>query len=139
MRLPVIITVAAAHVDSVNAIFEAMGKGANTVTVKCCSTAIADPTHETPASHYIAQDMSATDSDVAEWQAMTSGSFRDDLSSLWGRDGLLTLVAARVACMGGNMTVASEAGLDTNEERESFLSGILIGKGLQLVPDPPVI
>ena len=134
--LPAIITVEAGHETDVNRVFAAMGKGEDTVSRACVAADDEEATYETPATHYIAQDMGALDSDVAEWQAMCNGNLPDIAPNIWGEGGIISSVDAQTAL--AHMTVASEAGLDTPQKVENFLAGILLGKNLKFRPDPPV-
>ena len=136
-NLPSIICVEAAWVDPVNAVFAACGKGEGTVSRACVAADNDAATWETPATYYIAQDMSAQSDEVAEWQAMCSGGNLPDISpNLWGQSGIISSQDAQAALV--HMTVASEAGLGTPQEVENFLAGILLGKGLKFRPDPPL-
>lgn len=136
-NLPSIICVEAGWESGVNAVFAAMGKGEGTVSRACVAADNDTATWETPATHYIAQDMSAQSDEVAEWQAMCSGGDLPDISpNLWGVNGVISSQDAQAAL--SHMTVASEAGLDTPQAVENFLAGILLGKGLKFRPDPPL-
>lgn len=132
MILPVILTVEAAHLDDVNRVFAALGKGEGYISVACVGRDDATATHETPATHYFAQDMGAKDSDVAIWQAMCGGMLPGGV--IWGQNGVITSLDAQTAL--AHMTVASEAGLDTPQKAENFLAGVLVGKNLKKRPEP---
>ena len=134
MNLPAIIFVEAAHTAAVNAVYEAMGKGEDTVSVGCCAIAT-EATWETPATHYMAQDMSAQDGDVVVWQAMCEGDL-PLISGVWGEAGVISAQDAQAALV--HMIVISAAGLNSEPAKEAFLAGALAGQGLKFIPNPPL-
>jgi len=134
--LPAIVIVAAAHRDTVNAIWEfVLLRGPNNLARKCCAI---DPeaTHETPATHFMFQDMGATDTDIAAWQALASGAMPAGVD--WGVGGIPIEADAVAACTGGNLLVFSAAGLVTTQDALDWRDGTFAGVGLQYVPDEPL-
>src|SRR5690606_28355866 len=71
-NLPCIIICAASVATDVNLVIEAQGKGPNAVSRGLCAI---DPsaTHETPATHFMMQDMSAQGTDGVIWQGIPEG------------------------------------------------------------------
>lgn len=138
--LPAICICTAAARDDINLVWEAMGRGPNNISRKLCAI---DPnaTWETPATHYMMQDMSATDSDVAEWQALCNGDL-PLIQGTWGEDGIISAWDAQVACSDGNLQVFSAAGLDDSGVNGAtpteWRDGVFIGVGLMFVPDAPI-
>lgn len=135
-NLPCIMIAKAAVKDSVNLVLEAQGRGPGNLSRKMCPI---DPlaTYETPPTHYMMQDMSATDALVTSWQAACS----DHLPSIigeWGQDGIISSLEAQTACGAGNMQVYSAAGLVSGEDATAWRDGIFLGVGLQFVPDAPL-
>lgn len=134
--LPCIMIAKAGPHTNVNLVLEAQGRGPGNLSRKMCAI---DPnaTWETPATHYMMQDMSATDTLVAEWQALCNG----DLPAIpgqWGQDGVISSLDAQTACSNGNMQVYSAAGLVSLEDSTAWRDGTFLGVGLQFVPDPPL-
>lgn len=135
-NLPAIVICAAAHVTNANLVWEAMGRGPNNISRKMCAI---DPeaTWETPATHFMMQDMSAQDTNVAIWQGLCEGDL-PPISGVWGEDGVISAGAAQAACGGGNMQVYSAAGLETSQQATDWRDGVFLGVGLQFVPDEPI-
>lgn len=135
-NLPAIVICTAAVRANVNLVWEAMGRGPNNLSRKLCSI---DPeaTYETPATHYLMQDMGATDSDVAIWQGLCENNL-PPIEGTWGEDGIIEAGDAQAACGGGNMQVYSAAGIVTPQQRDEWRDGVLLGAGLQFVPDEPI-
>lgn len=132
-RLPSIITVEAAHVENVNRVFSAMGKGDGTLSRAAIPADTVAPSPSTPATHYVAQDMGADAAEVAVWQAMCNGDL-PQIEGTWGENGVIGAAEAQTAL--AHMQVASEAGLTDAGEPEAFLAGILLGKNLMFRPEP---
>lgn len=135
-NLPAIAICTAAVVTNVNRVWEeGLLRGPNNLSRKLCPI---DPlaTHETPATHYMMQDMSAQDTDVAVWQGLCAGNLPEGVS--WGEFGIISGADAIAACGGGNMQVYSAAGLETSEQAADWREGVLLGVGLQFVPDEPI-
>lgn len=135
-NLPCIMIGKAADKDDINLVLEAQGRGPGNLSRKMCSI---DPlaTWETPATHYMMQDMSATDTLVASWQAACNGDL-PAIDGQWGVDGVISSLDAQEACSGGNMQVYSAAGLVTGEDATAWRDGTFLGIGLQFVPDAPL-
>lgn len=138
--LPAICICTVAACDDINRVWEAMSRGPGTFTRKLCAID-ANATWQTPATHYLMQDMSATDSDVAEWQALCSGDL-PPITGTWGEDGIISAEDAQAACDGGNLQVFSAAGLDDSGDNGAtptqWRDGVLLGAGLMFVPDAPI-
>lgn len=137
-NLPCIMIGKASVKDNINLVLEAQGRGPGSLSRKMCAI---DPTatYETPATHYMMQDMSATDTLVASWQAMASGVMPglDDFGApmVWG----IISKPDAIACTGnGNMQVYSAAGLITGEDATAWRDGTFVGIGLQFVPAAPI-
>jgi hypothetical protein len=135
-NLPCIMVAKAAAKTDINLVLEAQGRGPGNLSRKMCSI---DPlaTFETPATHYMMQDMSATDTLVASWQAACNGDL-PAIEGQWGQEGVIASLAAQTACSGGNMQVFSAAGLVTGEDATNWRDGTFLGIGLQFVPDMPI-
>ena len=137
MNAPSIVICTAAVRDDINLIWEAMGRGPNNISRKLCAI---DPeaTWETPATHYMMQDMTATDADEANWKAMAENNDLPPIEGVWGENGVISASNAQAAISGGNMQVYSAAGLVTPQIRDDWRDGVLLGAGLQFVPEEPV-
>lgn len=135
-NLPCIVICKAEVVNDLNNIWEAMGRGPNNISRKMCAV---DPnaTHETPATHYMMQDMSAQDSDVIVWQAMCEGDL-PIINGTWGEDGIIEAAAAQAAAGNNNMQIYSAAGLVGGQDATDWRDSIFAGRGLQFVPDEPI-
>lgn len=130
-NLPVIAVCTAAARENVNLVWEAMSRGPGTFSRKLTSEASPIPT--SPATHYLMSDASATESDVAEWQAMASGDLPDIGTNSWGVDGIISSADAQAAISAANLQVYSASGDVIPTEHAA---GILASHGLQFVPDP---
>jgi hypothetical protein len=135
--LPCIMIAKAAVRTNVNLVLEAQGRGPGSLSRKMCAI---DPnaTWETPATHYMMQDMSATDTLVASWQAACNGDLPDIGTNVWGQNGIISSIDAQTACGNGNMQVYSAAGLVSGEDATNWRDGTFAGIGLQFVPDMPI-
>lgn len=135
---PCIVIATEANRTNVNLIWEAMGRGPDSLSRKLCAI---DPgaTYETPATHYLMQDMSATDADVALWAAM-AGAGRDlpPIAGTWGELGIISAQDAQAAIGPGNIFAFPAYGLETEQDELNWRDGVLSGMGLQFVPDAPV-
>lgn len=139
--LPAILVCLAAYRDNINAVWEAMGRGPNNISRKLCAIN-PSATWETPATHYMMQDMGAIDTDVARWQALCAGTLPtlDDLGSPipWGDPGFISQQDAIAACGNNHMQVYSAAGLASSLEANEWRDGIFVGINLQFVPNEPI-
>lgn len=79
-------------------------------------------TPATPATHWLMFDASASDSDVAEWQAMTTGNL-PAIAGIWGADGVISSEDAQSATHASVLHVYSVAGEVSAED-------FLLGKGV---------
>lgn len=133
MSLPAICICTAAARDNVNLVWEAMNRGPGTFSRKL--TDEADPTPASPATHYLMSDASASEADVAEWQAMASGDLPDIGTNSWGIEGIVSSADAQAAISGANLQVYSASGDVVPTEHAA---GILASRGLKFVPDPEI-
>lgn len=134
MQLPRITIVTAAALTDFNRICNAMGLGTAYLGRPLCAI---DPeaTWETPATHYLANDMSALDSEAPVWQGMAQEADLPPINGTWGEDGVISAQDAQAALAFGNVKVFTAAGEDTPMQ---WLNGVLLGCGLQFVPDEPL-
>lgn len=139
MNLPRIAVIVAPAVTDMNRICEAMGLGTPYFTRKLCAVdPLAD--HNTPATHYLASDMSALAEDNPEWQAMATAADLPAIQGIWGENGVISAQDAQAVLAPGNLQVYTAAGLDPNntDGPTEFRNGIFAGLGLQFVPDEPI-
>lgn len=132
MNLPMVCIVVAAHRDNINLVWAARGLGPECFTRRLCVSGAATP--ETPPTHWLMSDATATDAEVATCQRMSDG----DLPPLpegvaWGVDGVISAADALAAIDGSALQVYSVSG---DVEPVDHVSGILASRGLQYVPDP---
>ena len=133
MELPTIGIVAASVRDACNRVLDAQGRGPDSFT-RTLAPADPAPTPSTTPTHYFMQDMSATDSLAAAWQALANVGDLPAISGVWGEDGVISAAEAQAACAGGNMHVYTAAGPMTPTERDAWRDGILAGRGLAFIP-----
>ena len=133
MSLPAICVCTAAVRTNVNLVWEAMGRGPGTFSRKL--TDEASPTPESPATHYLMSDTSATEADVAEWQAMASGDLPNIGQNQWGQNGIISSVDAQEATSGANLQVYSASG---DVIPIDHANGILASRGLKFVPEEEI-
>lgn len=139
MNLPRISIIKVAAKDDMNLICQAMGEGFPYFTRKICAIdPLAD--HNTPATHYLAQDMAAQAEDADEWLAMATEANLPAIAGTWGEDGVISAQDAQAALAPGNLQVYTAGGLDpaVNGAATAWRDGILLGAGLQFVPDEPI-
>lgn len=134
MNLPRIAIVTAAAYADLNRICNAMGLGTAYFTRKLCAID-ENATHETPATHYMVQDMSAQSSEQDMWQGMAQEADLPPISGVWGEDGVISAQDAQAALAFGNLKVDTTAGEDNPT---AWRDGILLGRGLMFVPDEPI-
>lgn len=128
-NLPAICICTAAAQSNVNLVWEAMGRGPGTFSRKL--TDDPNPTSGSTVTHHLMSDASASDADVAEWQAMASGNLPDIGSKQWGIEGIISSVDAQEAISGANLQVYSASGDVIPVEHAA---GILASRGLAFVP-----
>lgn len=133
-NLPRIVIVAAAAVTDMNRICDAMGLGSGYFTRKLCAI---DPQadHTTPATHWFVQDMSAQQSEDAMWQGMANEADLPPIAGVWGENGVISAQDAQAAIGPSNLQVYNAAG---GVDGSGWRDGILLGAGLQFVPDGPI-
>lgn len=124
--------------EDLDAIWAAMGRGPVTFERKLCSINEQNPTDQTPPTHRVMQDMSATDELVAQWAAMAQN---NDLPSLpadvvWGENGVISAQDAQAAIANGNLFVFPAYGLETEQDELNWQAGAIAGMQLRFVPDP---
>ena len=130
-NLPIILICGISAKNGINAVLEALGRGPNNISRKLCAI---DPeaTHETPATHYMMQDMGAQDTDVLLWAGMKAGNLPDTVA--WGEEGIISEQDAIAACAGMNLYSAAQ---DFKLPWE-WCADVLASVGLQFVPDEPI-
>lgn len=131
MTLPAICICTAAAQTNVNKVWEAMGRGPGTFSRRL--TDDPNPTISSTVTHYLMSDTSASEADVAEWQAMASGDLPDIGMNQWGQEGIISSVDAQAAINGANLQVYSASG---DVIPTDHAAGILASRGLSFVPDP---
>jgi hypothetical protein len=134
--VPAILICTDAVKTDANLVWNATGRGPSTFSVPL----VADDenaTHETPATHWLAQDMSATAALAVTWLGMTNGDL-PQISGVWGVDGVISAQDAMAACMGGNLQVYSAGGLIEGNAAIEWRNAILAGRGLIIRPDEPI-
>jgi len=129
MNLPSLVIVTAAARTDANRVWDAMGRGPSTFIRRLTTDDPALVSSE--ATHYCMFDTSASDSDVAEWQAMTEGNL-PAISGTWGADGVIEAADAQAATAGAVMQVYSAAG---DVVPLDFVNSVIAGRGLSFVPD----
>ena len=137
MYTPAIIICTVAAREDINLIWEAMGRGPNNISVRLCAIN-PEPTRETLPTHYMMQDMSATDVDTVHWQAMAEVGLLPPIDGEWGGAGLISALDAQAAISDGNMQVYIASGIATPELRDAWRNGVLLGAGLRFIPDEPM-
>lgn len=89
-KMPAILMSLPASLTVVNHTLEMLGRGPGNVSVALVAIGDTEATHETPATAYFMQDMSAQDADVSRWTALVDGTAPtvDDQSNpiAWGVD-----------------------------------------------------
>jgi len=130
MNLPALVLVTADSIATANAVFGNLTSGPRQITARLSDQP--NPDENATPTHYYMMDMSALDTDVANWQAMTAGDM-PQINGAWGVDGVPAGDAAKAAFTGGKLKVFSAAGIDT---AQPFVDGVLLGEGLHKVPDP---
>ena len=130
-NLPIILICGISAKDGINAVLEALGRGPGNISRKLCAV---DPeaTYETPATHYMMQDMSATDADVLLWTGMKAGILPDTVE--WGEEGIISEQDAIAACAAMNLYCA----VQDFELPRDWCKRELNGLGLMFVPDEPI-
>ncbi|MES2497134.1 MAG: hypothetical protein V4618_13555 [Pseudomonadota bacterium] len=114
-----------------------MDRGPNNISRPLCAI---DPlaTFETPPTHYMMQDMSAMDTETAIWQVMAEEGTLPPIAGEWGVGGVISEVAAETALASGNLQTYIASGIPTPELRDAWRNGVLLGAGLQFLPDEPL-
>jgi hypothetical protein len=114
-----------------NKVWEQMGRGPETFMVPLVPIS-PPPTHLTPPTHYMFQDMSANSDDVLCWQQLCEGHLPEGVE--WT---IITEPEVLAACGAGNLQVYSAAGLVTPADATAWRTGVFSGRGLQFVPLDP--
>ncbi len=136
MQLPTIIICTDAAKAGINAVLEAQGLGPDNISVPLCAI---DPeaTWETPPTHWYMQDMSATDTLAASWQAYSSGTL-PEIAVTWGEDGIISEQdALNAVATPGSMIVFTATGFESAADRDAWRDNSYTSQGLQRVPDAP--
>lgn len=131
MARTILAIIGAGVVADGNAVLEAWGKGPNAFVRKVCAD---EPgvTSATPATHYLLNDSSATENDIAVFQAMADRVLPPLASGAWGEDGLISAADALDAVSADSLQAYSYSG---DADPAEHMNGILAGRGLRLVPD----
>lgn len=139
MRAPTIVIVTAAAQVPLNRIWEAMGRGPDTFSVRLCAD-VPEATYESPVTHYLMCDMSAMQNDLVVWAAMAENNDLPPLPNgvIWGENGVISALDAQAAINGGNMFVFPAYGLQTQQDKDNWLAGALAALSLRILPDEPV-
>ena len=136
---PCIIFITAAVKSDMDAIWAAMGRGQGAFSRKCCPI---DPeaTWETPATHYMMQDESATVEDEVIWRALVSNQDLPELPPgvVWGEEEVITAAAAMAAATEANVDIFSHIGSFTSERSRVWRNKCFETMDLQFVPDEPL-
>lgn len=119
-----------------NRVFDATGRGPATFSVPLVALDDDGATWETPATHWLAQDMSATAELAVTWLAMTDGDL-PQIGGVWGENGVISAQDAMAACSGGNLAVYSAGGLVEEQQAIEWRNAILAGRNLKLRPNEP--
>lgn len=131
-NLPTILICPVSAKDGINAVLEALGRGPNNISRKLCAVD-SEATYETPATHYMMQDMSATDADMLLWTGMKAGILPDTVE--WGEEGIISSEQdAIAACAAMNLYSAAQ---DFKLPWE-WCADVLASVDLQFVPDEPI-
>lgn len=134
-NLPFVGICTAAAKTNVDLVWEAMGRGPGTFFRKVCAIN-PSATWQTPATHYLSSDASATDGDIAIWQGFAAANLPPlPVDVIWGENGVIGAADAIAAISGANLQVYSVSG---DVEPADHIAGILIGRGLQYVPEMPI-
>jgi len=135
-NVPAILICADAKHTDCNRTFDAIGRGPNTFSVALVAASDDSATYQSPATHWLGQDMSATDELTSIWLAMTNGEM-PAITGSWGEDGIISEVDAVAACTSGNLQVYSAGGLIDSAAAMAWRNAVLEGAGLKLRPDEP--
>lgn len=130
---PCMIFVQAANQADMNAVWTAMGRGAPFLR-KCCAI---DPnaTDQTPATHFVTLDESATLELEQTWRAMIDNQDLPEIAGTWGEDGIISAQDAQAVLASGNW-LFSHVGDFTAEQDLAWQNGCFATLGIQFVPDP---
>lgn len=135
ISVPTMCIITDAKKTDINHVWEAMGRGPGTFSVR-----LAAPPTDTAsvATHWLMCDMSAKDTDAAVWGRMAAAFDLPPLPDgvLWGQNGVIPSAAAQAAMV--DLRVFTAYGLaedDDGFERQAWLAGILEGQTLALIPD----
>lgn len=135
---PSIVIVTAAAQPAINAIWEAMGKGPDTFSVRLCAKD-ENATWESPVTGYLMLDMGAQQSDVDVWSAMAQSNDLPPLPAgvVWGENGVISASEAQAALGNESMVVFPAYGITTVEGRTAWIESSLNSRGVQILPDEP--
>lgn len=126
-NIPCICLATAAAAPDLDKVWEAMGRGPGNFTQ---AAQLVTPSEDPEAiTHYLMQDMNATESDEALWRAFAASADLPPIQGIWGEDGIISAADAQAASAG--LTVYSMAGTgNANAWRE----GIIEANGLASPP-----
>lgn len=136
-NVPTILICAHAVKTDCNLVWDATGRGPNTFSVPLVAADDDEADHTTTPTHWLAQDMSATDTLAVTWLAMTEGDL-PQINGVWGEEGVISAPDAMAACGNGNLQVYSAGGLVEGNAAIEWRNAILAGRNLKLRPDEPI-
>ncbi|MGY6663354.1 MAG: hypothetical protein ACXIVO_13650 [Glycocaulis sp.] len=130
-NIPCICVASAALAADLDRVWAAMGRGTDTFTA---AMALHDPQDMENPTHYLMQDMSATEGLEALWRAFAASADLPPIDGIWGEEGVISAADAQAASAG--LTVYSVAAASISPaEGQSWRDGIITSLGL--VPAPP--
>lgn len=124
MSIPLFVLAKAEHITTINAVLAALASGPQMMIAQ-----YALASSPQVASHRALLNMSATQSMVDEFAAMTQG-ILPAINGEWGADGIPTGAEAVAALTSGNMIVVPGYGIDDNSKDE-WIAGQLAGFAIQ--------
>lgn len=135
--VPAILICTNAVKDDCNRVFDATGRGPTTFSRAMVAADDDTATYLSTPTHWLAQDMSATDDSTITWLAMTDGDL-PQISGVWGEGGVISAADAMAACGGGNLNVYSAGGLLDETAVLAWRNSVIAGAGLKFRPDEPI-
>lgn len=139
-NVPAILVIKDSKKANANLVFDAMGRGPATFSVPLVAADDDDADHTTTPTHWLAQDMSATDTLTTVWLAMTDGDL-PQIGGVWGENGVISAQDAMDAMGGGKFQVYSAGGLDVDANPNAatdWRESVLAGANLKRRPDAPL-
>lgn len=127
--LPTICICTATNRDGLNLVWEVIGRGPNNFSRALCAID-SDVTSSTPTTHYMFQDMSATEDDVIKWQNLRNG-ILPIIQGVWGENRIISEEDALTACV-DNFQIYSAP--DSEVNATEFCINSLQKAGLMFIP-----